>query len=135
MCGTFSYEKALRGPVGQLPVSLSGSECHRLVSSREYTNEKKKTHSVKVPGLNKIAVDEIGWESSIDGDQRCQGQLVDIDGHPVHRVVEYSTVVIVIKAEEFVMGKCPQNIPGKPYPAQPVKEDAPGPHTPTRGTS
>ena len=61
------YEKALRAPVGQLPVSLSGSECHRLVSSREYKDEKKKTHPIKVPGLNEIAVDEIGWESSSDG--------------------------------------------------------------------
>ena len=103
VCGTFSYEKALRGPVGQLPVTLSGTECHRLVSTREYTDEKKKIHPVKVPGMNEIAVDEIGWESTIDGDQRCQGQRVDIDGHPVDRVVEYSTVVILIKAEEFVM--------------------------------
>ena len=86
VCGTFSYEKALRGPVGQLPVSLTGTECHQLVSTREYTDEKKKVHPVKVPGLNEIAVDEIGWESSIDGDQRCQGQRVDIDGHPVDRL-------------------------------------------------
>ena len=103
VCGTFSYEKALRGPVGQLPVTLSGTECHQLVSTREYTDEKKKIHPVKVPGMNEIAVDEIGWESTIDGDQRCQGQRVDIDGHPVDRVVEYSTVMIIIKAEEFVM--------------------------------
>jgi hypothetical protein len=103
VCGTFSYEKALRGPVGQLPVTLSGTECHQLVSTREYTDEKKKSHPVKVPGLNEIAVDEIGWESSIDGDQRCQGERVDIGGHAVDRVVEYSTVVIIIKAEEFVI--------------------------------
>ena len=103
VCGTFSYEKALRGPVGQLPVTLSGTECHQLVSTREYTDEKKKSHPVKVPGLNEIAVDEIGWESSIDGDQRCQGQRVDLDGHAVDRVVEYSTVVIIIKVEEFVI--------------------------------
>ena len=89
--------------MGQLPVSLTGTECHQLVSTHEYTDEKKKIHPIKVPGLNEIAVDEIGWESSIDGDQRCQGQMVDIDGHPVDRVVEYSTVVITIKAEEFVV--------------------------------
>ena len=73
ICGAFSYDKALRAPVGQLPVSLSGAECHRLVSTREYKDEKKKTHPIKVPGLNEIAVDEIGWESSSDGDQWCQG--------------------------------------------------------------
>ena len=103
ICGAFSYDKALRAPVGQLPVSLSGAECHRLVSTREYKDEKKKTHPIKVPGLNEIAVDEIGWESSSDGDQRCQGQQVDLNGRPVERVVEYSTLVITIRAEEFVV--------------------------------
>ena len=33
-------------------------------------------------------VDEIVWASSINGDERCQGQRVDMDGHPVDRVME-----------------------------------------------
>ena len=103
ICGSFSYEKDLRSPVGQLPISLSGSDCHRLVSTREYKDEKKKIHPLKVPGVNEVNVDELGWASSIDGDERCQGQRVDIDGHPVDRVVEYSTVMIIIKTEEFVI--------------------------------
>ena len=82
ICGSFSYEKDLRGPVGQLPISISGSDCHQLISSREYKDEKKKVHPLKVPGGNEVNVDEIGWASSIDGDERCQGQRVDINGHP-----------------------------------------------------
>ena len=103
ICGSFSYEKDLRSPVGQLPISLSGADCHRLVSTREYKDEKKKIHPLKVPGVNEVNIDEVGWASSIDGDERCQGQRVDIDGHPVDRVVEYSTVMIIIKTEEFVI--------------------------------
>ena len=53
-----------------------------------------------MPGVNEVNVDEIGWASSIDNNERCQGQRVDTDGHPVDRVVEYSAVMIIIKAEE-----------------------------------
>ena len=53
-----------------------------------------------MPGVNKVNVDKIGWASSIDGDERCQGQRVDINGYPVDCVVEYSAVMIIIKAEE-----------------------------------
>ena len=74
ICGSFSYEKDLRSPVGQLPISLSGADCHKLVSTREYKDEKKKIHPLKVPGVNEVNVDELGWASSIDGDERCQGQ-------------------------------------------------------------
>ena len=103
ICGSFSYEKSVRGPVGQLPVSITGAECHRLVSTRQYKDEKKQIHAIKVPGLNEISVEDIGWDSTADGDQRCQGERADIDGHPVDRIVEYATVVISIKAEEFIL--------------------------------
>ena len=89
--------------MGQLPVSISGAECHRLVSSREYKDKKKKIHTLKVPGINEININEIGWSSSVDGDEHYQGQRTNINGRPVDRVVEYSTVVISIKAEEFVI--------------------------------
>ncbi len=103
ICGAFSYEKAVSGPVGQLPVSITGDECHFMVSNREWRDQFHQPHHVKVPGLTAVTLNEVGWQGTASGDEACQGEDVHIDGRIVHRVVEYSTSIITITVESFLI--------------------------------
>ena len=103
ICGAFLYEKAVSGPVGQLPVSITGNECHYMVSNREWKDHYHQQHHVKVPGLTAITLNDIGWQGTTSGDEACQGEDVHINGRIVHRVVEYTTSLITITMESFLI--------------------------------
>ena len=64
ICGAFFYEKAVSGPVG-LPVSISGDDCHFMVSNQEWKDQYHQKHHVKVPGLTAITLNDIGWLNDI----------------------------------------------------------------------
>ena len=64
ICVAFSYEKAVSGPVGQLPVAISRDDCHFMVSNREWQDTYNQKHHIKVPGLTAITLNDIGWQGT-----------------------------------------------------------------------
>ena len=80
ICGAFSYKKALSGPVGQLPVAISGDNCHFMVSNREWQDTYNQKQHIKVPGLTAITLNDVGWQGTASGDEACQGKDVHING-------------------------------------------------------
>ena len=50
-----------------------------------------------------ITLNEVGWQGTASADKACQGEDVHINGRIVHRVVEYSTSLITITVESFLI--------------------------------
>ena len=99
----FSYEKVLSGPINQLPVAISGYNCHFMDSNREWQDKYQQKHHIKVPGLTAITLNEVGWQGTASGDEAFQGEDMHINSQIVHRVVEYSTSLITITIESFLI--------------------------------
>ena len=74
-----------------------------MVSNREWKDQYHQNHHVKVPGLTPITLNDIGWQGTASSNKACQGEDVHINGRIVHRVMEYSTSLITINLESFLI--------------------------------
>ena len=74
-----------------------------MISNREWQDTYQKKPHLKVPSLTAIMVNEVDWQGSASSDKSCKGEDVHIDGRIVHRVVEYSTSLITITVESFLL--------------------------------
>ena len=54
-------------------MSITGDDCHYMVSNREWKDQYHQNHHVKVPGLNAITLNNLSWQGTASGDEACQG--------------------------------------------------------------
>ena len=89
--------------MGQLPIAISGDDCHFMISNQKWQDTYNQKHHIKVPGLTAITLNDVGWQGNTSRDKACQGEDMHINGRIVHHVVEYSTSLITITVESFLI--------------------------------